>query len=128
MVNQTVGRVHRVGQLCQFEYFRRSAPEDQVGVENDVFLLDPSNDVDVSIGDDDGLGVIWQVVQSVELLDLVVLAFEIEEEAVRLLDGEDWDFFDIFLEVGGLSNRNSSFISLRGPCEIKCRYSIAQNL
>ena len=62
-----------------------------------VFLFDPSDYVDIAVGNHDGLGVVWQILEVVELLDLVGLVFEVEQVTVGLLDGEDWHFLD-FLE------------------------------
>jgi len=71
-----------------------------VAVEDQIFLLYPSDDVDVAVGDDDGFGVVGQVIQVVELLDLVGFVLHVEEIAVVLFDGEDGDLLHLLLQIG----------------------------
>ena len=40
-------------------------------VQDLVFFTNTTDDVDVSVGNDDCFGVVWQVVEVVELLNLV---------------------------------------------------------
>jgi hypothetical protein len=56
---------------------------------NDVVILGPSDDMNVSIGDDDGFGVVREILELVKLLNLVVLVVKVVQEAVILLDGKD---------------------------------------
>ena len=41
-----------------------------MGVENVLFFFDAADDVDIAVGDDDCFGVVGQVIEVVELLDL----------------------------------------------------------
>ena len=98
-----------------------------MGVEDHFLLLDASDYMNVSVGNDDSLGIVRQVVKVIELLYLVGFVLEVEEVAVGLFDREDRDFFDGVGEIGRLGDRDATLVGLNSPCEVLGRDGIAEN-
>jgi len=98
-----------------------------MGVENVLLLLDASNNVDVSVRNYDGLGVVGKVAHGFELLDLVSLICQVKEVAVVLFDGEDGYLLHLVQQVGGLADCYASFICLDSSGVVDCRNGIAKH-
>lgn len=99
-----------------------------MSIKDHFLLLDASDYVDISVGNDDGLGIVRQVVEVIELLDLVRLVLEVEEVTVRLFDREDRDFLDDVGEIGRLGDRDTTLVGLHSPCEVLGGDGVAENL
>lgn len=68
-------------------------------IQDDLFFLDASDNVNVAIWNEDGFGVIWQIIEVVEFLYFIGLGGEIKEVAMGFLDGENGYFLDILIKV-----------------------------
>lgn len=99
-----------------------------MGVQDEFFLFEPSDYVNVTVRNDNGFWVVRQIVEIIEFLDLIRLIFKIEQIAVSLLDWEDRDFLDSAQQVGRLADRYASLVGLHCSCEILRGNRIAQNL
>lgn len=68
-----------------------------MAVEDHVFLLNTSNNVDITVGNYYCLWVIGKMFEIVELLDFIGFIFDIEEIAMCFFDREDGDLFNFLL-------------------------------
>ena len=57
VVNEAVGWISEDREIAQLENFRGAASEYEMRI-NDLVVFGASNDMNVAVGDDDGLGVI----------------------------------------------------------------------
>lgn len=65
-----------------------------MSVENGFFLLDSTNDVNITVWNNNSLRIIWKVVQIIELLNLIAFALEVEKITMSLLDREYGDLLN----------------------------------
>lgn len=99
-----------------------------MSVEDHFLFLYAADYVNVSVGNDDRLGIVGQVVQVVELLYLIGFVLEVEQVAVGFLNREDRDFFYGAREIGRLGDCNTALVGLNGPCKVLSGYRITENL
>lgn len=96
-----------------------------MGVENNLFLFDSTNDMDISIWYDYSLWIIWKIIQIVELLYLVRFVLEVEQIAMSLFYGENWNLLNVACKIRWLSDGYALFICLDRPTIVLGRYSVA---
>lgn len=96
-----------------------------MGVENNLFLFDSTNDMDISIWYDYSLWIIWKIIKIVELLYLVRFVLEVEQIAMSLFYGENWNLLNVACKIRRLSNGYALFICLDRPTIVLGRYSVA---
>ena len=60
-----------------------------MGIDHGV-IFGPANNVDVAVGDYYGLGVVGEVFELLEFLDLIVLVLDVVQETVVLFYWEYW--------------------------------------
>lgn len=65
-----------------------------MSVKNGFFLLDSTNDVNITVWNNNSLRIIWKVVQIIELLNLIAFALEVEKITMSLLDREYGDLLN----------------------------------
>lgn len=96
-----------------------------MGVENNLFLFDSTNDMDISIWYDYSLWIIWKIIKIVELLYLVRFVLEVEQIAMSLFYGENWNLLNVACKIRWLSDGYALFICLDRPTIVLGRYSVA---
>ena len=70
-----------------------------MAVQNEIFLLDSTDYVNISVWNDNRFRIIWQMIQIIKLLNLVRFVFYIEQITMVLFDRKNWDLFDLFLKI-----------------------------
>lgn len=65
-----------------------------MSVKNGFFLLDSTNDVNITVWNNNSFRIIWKVVQIIELLNLIAFALEVEQITMSLLDREYGDLLN----------------------------------
>ena len=98
-----------------------------MSVQDLLFFLDSTNDVDVTIRNDDCLWIVRKIVKVTEFLYLIRLILEIEKVCMSLFYRENRNFLDLIQKIRWLSDRNSSLISLSSSSIVNSGDSIAQN-
>ena len=88
VVNQAVRGISGDRDISQLEDFRRTASKHQMGI-NDTVIFCASYDVYISIGYDNGLGVVRQILQLFKLLNFIVFILNVVQEAMVFFYGEN---------------------------------------
>jgi hypothetical protein len=68
-----------------------------MAIENHVFLLNTTDNMDISVGNYYCLWIVGKVLEVVELLDFIGFIFDVEEIAMCFFDRENGNLLDFLL-------------------------------
>lgn len=88
VINQTIGWVPGCNQIPELKNFRRTASENQMGVNNCIVFC-ASNYMYIAVWNYNSLRIVRQVLKLLKLLDFIVLVLDVVQKAVILLYRED---------------------------------------